>query len=138
MTTAKRLTKAQKASLAESEVKALSGHHVAIIGGTSIGTSPALPDELEAIQQIEQDRLANEFTAEAKEILGFVLAGGTATITGDLKHAFIRRWDNKDIQNELVRAMVDVGLLDFTSYPHNARSLYHLAVSQKGIDYLSE
>lgn len=116
MTTAKRLTKAQKQDLAKSEVKALAGHHQAV-------TAPT----------IETDTI----TDEAKGVLRNILAGATATITGDLQRGFLRDSRNRDHQVAIVKGMVDAGLLVLTQQPIHANSLYHLAVSQAGRDLLN-
>lgn len=128
MTTTKRLTKAQKQDLAKSEVKALAGHHQAV-------TAPAIVTiENEQIASDSQTDESNEF----KPILRFILAGGIAAITGDLKRGFtFHHKGNQYHQHGDIAPMVDAGLLVLTERPHHLNSLYRLAVSQKGRDLLN-
>lgn len=139
MTTAKRLTKAQKQDLAQSEVKALAGHHQAVTTPT-IETDTITADEKASLEAItaEQQQLTEQFEAEVKGVLRNILAGATATITGDLQRGFLRDGRNRDHQVAIVKALVDAGLLVLIDFPANANSLYHLAVSQAGRDYLAE
>ncbi|QYA57185.1 hypothetical protein [Escherichia phage KW1E_UTAR] len=145
MTTAKKLTKAQKADLAVSETKALSGHHVALAGGTLIGASISVdPDAqikseiLNGIDQAQQ-RATEEFEAEVLHILEGVSRGAVATITGDLKRGFLRDRHNNDHPNKLVVALVEHGLLDPGWYRGVMipTSIYHLRITDAGRDYLA-
>lgn len=141
MTTAKKLTKAQKADLAVSETKALSGHHVAIVGGPAIDVDPDAQiksDILNGIDQAQQ-RATEEFEAEARNILAYVVRGATATITGDGKRGFVRDRHNNDHPNKLVVALFEAGLLShgWTAAELFPTSIYHLRITQAGLDYLA-
>ena len=149
MTTAKKLTKAQKDDLAASEVKALSGPTVPVQGATGTihadHVAPEDPDAqiksdiLNGIDQAQQ-RATEEFEAEARNILAYVVRGATATITGDGKRGFVRDRHNNDHPNKLVVALFETGLLShgWTSAELFPTSIYHLRITDAGRDYLAE
>lgn len=127
MATAKRLTKAQKANLAESETKALAGHHQAVTAPTNKGQ---VSDE--------QAKLTAEFEDQVKGVLRSILAGAVATITGDLQRGYLRDRFNNDHQAAIVKALADAGLVSTRTKPEHANGLYHLVVTKAGRDYLDE
>lgn len=143
-----RLTKAQKAGLVDSKVKAQAGHYVPVLGsGEPVGQHIEDPDAkiksdiltgIDSAIERKQQELSDQFEAEAKDVIRSIQAGGVATITGDLKRGFLRDSHGRDHPFALVTAMVDTGLLVLTDYPHHMNSLYHLAASRKAIDWLNE
>lgn len=148
MTTAKKLTKAQKDGLAVSEVKALSGPVVPVPGATGtihadhVATGdPDAQIKSEILDGIDkaQQCATEEFEAAVRHILDGVSRGAVATITGDLKRGFLRDRHNNDHPNKLVVALVEHGLLDPGWYRgvmiHS--SIYHLRITDAGRDYLA-
>lgn len=149
MTTAKKLTKAQKDGLAVSEVKALSGPVVPVPGATGTihadHVAPEDPDAkiksdiLDGIDQAQQ-RAIEDLEAKVRHILDGVSRGAVATITGDGKRGFVRDSHNNDHPNKLVVAMVEHGLLShgWTAAELFPTSIYHLRITEAGRDYLAE
>lgn len=149
MTTAKKLTKAQKDGLAVSEVKALSGPTVPVPGATGtihadhVATQDPYAqiksDTLNGIGQAQQ-RATEEFEGAIRQVLEGVSRGAVATITGDGKRGFLRDRHNNDHPNKLVVAMVEHGLLShgWTAAELFPTSIYHLRITDAGRDYLAE
>lgn len=120
--TTKRLTKQQKADLEASSAIAQAGHYQAVAG--SINNTPIFVREDETVIQ------------ETLAILECVAAGGTVSVTGDLKRGFVRDVRGNDHQHGYVIDMIDAGLLVPVHRPTIPSSLYHLALTEKGRDLL--
>lgn len=132
MTTAKRLTKAQKAGLEVSEVKAQAGYHVAVVGTDKADNSDATIKSgiLDGIDKAIEKR-REEITVQTANLLTAIDNGTAVTITGDRSDGFVA-----GVPVSGVSILLTAGLAKPNHAMLFGRSLYHLSLTDKGRDWL--